>query len=63
MLVPVPGQAEPVSACEPAEIDELLEYLPGTEELRQRLHREFERTGDAGRWPRRRSGSAPWKSV
>ncbi|WP_342234471.1 hypothetical protein [Inquilinus sp. OTU3971] len=39
--VPVPGQAEPVSACEPAEIDELLEDLPGTEELRQRLHREF----------------------
>lgn len=41
VLVPVPGKAEPVSACEPAEIDELLEDLPGTEELRQRLHREF----------------------
>ncbi|MFE0756963.1 hypothetical protein ACFW16_23585 [Inquilinus sp. NPDC058860] len=41
VLVPVPGQVEPVSACEPAEIDELLEDLPGTEELRQRLHREF----------------------
>ncbi|WP_342242244.1 hypothetical protein [Inquilinus sp. OTU3971] len=42
VLVPVPGKVEPVSACEPAEIDELLEDLPGTEELRQRLHREFE---------------------
>jgi len=42
VLVPVPGKAEPVSACEPAEIDELLEDVPGTEELRQRLHREFE---------------------
>jgi len=42
VLVPVPGQAEPVSACEPAEIDELLEDLPGTQGLRQRLHREFE---------------------
>ncbi|MGK9233406.1 hypothetical protein KXS07_18430 [Inquilinus limosus] len=42
VLVPVPGKAEPVSACEPAEIDELLEHLSGTEELRQRLHREFE---------------------
>jgi len=41
VLVPVPGKAEPVSACEPAEIDELLDDLPGTEELRQRLHREF----------------------
>lgn len=41
VLVPVPGKAEPVSACEPAEIDELLEDVPGTEELRQRLHREF----------------------
>ncbi|TSD83695.1 hypothetical protein FFK22_036480 [Mycobacterium sp. KBS0706] len=41
VLVPVPGKAEPVSACEPAEIDELLEDLPGTEELRQGLHREF----------------------
>ncbi|MGK9171589.1 hypothetical protein KXR53_35260 [Inquilinus limosus] len=41
VLVPVPGEAEPVSACEPAEIDELLEDLPGTDELRQRLHREF----------------------
>jgi hypothetical protein len=41
VLVPVPGQAEPVSACEPDEIDELLENLPGTEELRQKLHREF----------------------
>jgi len=41
VLVPVPGRAEPVSACEPAEIDELLEDLPGTDELRQKLHREF----------------------
>ncbi|MFE0757889.1 hypothetical protein ACFW16_28270 [Inquilinus sp. NPDC058860] len=41
VLVPVPGQAEPVSACEPAEIDELLEDVPGTEALRERLHREF----------------------
>jgi hypothetical protein len=41
VLVPVPGRAEPVSACEPAEIDELLEDVSGTEELRQRLHREF----------------------
>ncbi|MDR6289014.1 MULTISPECIES: hypothetical protein [Inquilinus] len=41
VIVPVPGEAEPVSACEPAEIDALLEDLPGTEELRQRLHREF----------------------
>lgn len=41
VLVPVPGKAEPVSACEPAEIDGLLEDVPGTEELRQRLHREF----------------------
>ncbi|MGK9171548.1 hypothetical protein KXR53_35020 [Inquilinus limosus] len=40
VLVPVPG-AEPVSACEPAEIDELLEDVPGTEALRERLHREF----------------------
>lgn len=42
VLVPVPGQAEPVSACEPAEIDELLEDVPGTAALRERLHREFE---------------------
>jgi hypothetical protein len=41
VLVPVPGKAKPVSACEPVEIDELLEDWPGTEELRQRLHREF----------------------
>jgi len=41
VLVPIPGAADPVSASEPAEIDELLEDLPGTEELRQRLHREF----------------------
>jgi hypothetical protein len=41
VLVPVPGEAEPVSACEPAEIDELLEDVPGTEELRERLHRDF----------------------
>lgn len=41
VLVPVPGEAEPVSACEPAEIDELLEDVPGTEALRERLHREF----------------------
>ncbi|WP_225769554.1 hypothetical protein [Inquilinus sp. Marseille-Q2685] len=42
VLVPVPGEAEPVSACELAEIDELLEDVPGTDELRQRLHHEFE---------------------
>jgi len=41
VLVPVPGQAEPVSACEPAEIDGLLDDVPGTEALRERLHREF----------------------
>jgi hypothetical protein len=41
VFVPVPGKAKPVSACEPVEIDELLEDWPGTEELRQRLHREF----------------------
>ncbi|WP_052120429.1 hypothetical protein [Inquilinus limosus] len=41
VLVPVPGRAEPVSACEPAEIDELLEDEAGTEALRERLHREF----------------------
>jgi hypothetical protein len=41
VLVLVPGQTEPVSACEPAEIDELLEDVPGTEALRERLHREF----------------------
>lgn len=42
VLVPVPGRSEPVSACEPAEIDELLDDVPGTEALRERLHREFE---------------------
>ncbi|MGK9235797.1 hypothetical protein KXS07_29050 [Inquilinus limosus] len=41
VLVSVPGQTEPVSACEPAEIDELLEGVPGTEALRETLHREF----------------------
>ncbi len=59
VLVPVPGQAEPVSACEPAEIDELLEDLPGTEALRQRLHREF--AAHRRRWEiaAGRSGSGP----
>ncbi len=30
VFVPVPGEAEPVSAREPAEIDALLEDVPGT---------------------------------
>jgi len=59
VLVPVPGKIEPVSACEPAEIDELLEDLPGTEELRP----SSKRTVAAGRWRQVRSVSVRWRSV